>query len=239
MEKEKDPDQSLTDLLKPDPRFNVKPDDPFFKFVDERMRTFKPYFNIKPAEEERLEVANKDTDIITLNVGGRVFQTYRETACRSPVLARIVDPDAYGWSQDVKKDDKGHPFIDRCPDTFVHVLRLLREPSYQFPPFLESELLYYGIGSNEEGENERKVILQVDGASEDGRRREEVRSNLLEDLFPKLPEMNENLASLYSEMGLSAPVLNLVAYSLGPSDLKSTAWRANDDVHRRFDVGRI
>jgi len=212
MENDKNPDQSLTDLCKPGHQFNVKADDPWIKFVEDRMRNFKPYFNIKPAEEERREVLNKDTDIVTLNVGGRLFQTYRETACRSPVLARIVDPAAYGWSHDVKRDDKGYPFIDRCPDIFVHVLRLLRDPSYQFPPFLESELLFYGIESTDEGEKEREVILQVDGASEDGSRREEVRSQSLADLFPKLPVMNKNLESVYSEIISSSPLLNLVAY---------------------------
>ncbi len=35
-------------------QFNVKADDPWIKFVEDRMRNFKPYFNIKPAEEETI-----------------------------------------------------------------------------------------------------------------------------------------------------------------------------------------
>jgi len=74
---------------------------------------------------------------ISINVGGRIFTTSRETLAFSPYFSSLFDR----W--DTEKS--GDIFIDRDPDGFKHVLRLLREPTYNFPSKWKAELLFFGV----------------------------------------------------------------------------------------------
>ena len=64
------------------------------------------------------------SDIVILNVGGRVFTTTRETLAseQDSLLAEMLD----GRSLTAVRDQNGAYFIDRDPDTFSVVLEFLR-----------------------------------------------------------------------------------------------------------------
>lgn len=112
-------------------------------------------------------------DVVVFNVGGEKFETLRQTASLSPYLARLIDPERYGWTM-VRG---GHPeaiFIDRCPNAFREVLNYLRDPSYPFPPIYNYELAFYGLEPIEvappvKGDDylvEKEVATALDGLRE-------------------------------------------------------------------------
>lgn len=75
---------------------------------------------------------------IKLNVGGKIFETTRSTLCKSQYFDILLS----GKFNDTQKDVI---FIDRDSDIFKHVLRLLRNPLYEYPRKYNSELDYYMI----------------------------------------------------------------------------------------------
>src|SRR5690349_21275184 len=81
------------------------------------------------------------TDVVTLNVSGKRFQSTRSTLSKSPFLEALIKtlPDGNG------ADPKTIPFIDRDAKGFRHVLSLLRDPTYPFPRRLNHELAFYGL----------------------------------------------------------------------------------------------
>jgi hypothetical protein len=80
------------------------------------------------------------TDIITLNVSGTLFQTTRSTLIKSPFLEALIRDCAPNKLEPIPV-----PFIDRDAKSFRHVLSLLRDPTYPFPPNLNHELHFYGL----------------------------------------------------------------------------------------------
>lgn len=75
---------------------------------------------------------------IKLNVGGKIFETTRSTLCKSQYFDILLS----GKFNDTQKDVI---FIDRDSGIFKHVLRLLRDPLYEYPRKYNSELDYYMI----------------------------------------------------------------------------------------------
>ena len=66
-------------------------------------------------------------EVLTINVGGRLFTTTRKTLVSDPesMLAKLFDVDSkFG----VITTHEGNPFIDRSGDSFSHVLEFLRDP---------------------------------------------------------------------------------------------------------------
>jgi len=88
------------------------------------------------------------TDRVRLNVGGQRFETTRKT----------LEPSAYFtvlWKEDrFIESTEEEIFIDRDGHHFQHVLSLLRDPEYFFPPDLAYELAFYGIHFEETNDNE-------------------------------------------------------------------------------------
>lgn len=77
-------------------------------------------------------------DQITVNVGGKKFTTRRGTLVgRSKYFAAM-----FGGAFRLPEETD---LIDRCPKLFKHVLRLLRDPNYEFPPQHHNELDFYHI----------------------------------------------------------------------------------------------
>lgn len=87
---------------------------------------------------------------IKLNVGGKIFETTESTLCQSPYFEVIL----HGNFNDRNKEII---FIDRDPGIFKHVLRLLRNPSYDYPNKFVSELEYFLI-DYEKPESKRVII---------------------------------------------------------------------------------
>ena len=83
---------------------------------------------------------NTDTNIITLDVGGRIFKTTRNTLIGGSEYFRDLFEDSHNNNEPL--------FIDRSYDAFEHVLNLLRNPTYKFPDQYLEELKYFGIKSN-------------------------------------------------------------------------------------------
>jgi len=81
-------------------------------------------------------------NIIKLNVGGRIFQTTKQTLISGSEYFR----DIFENSQDADSKDSNEPlFIDRSYEAFEHVLSLLRNSKYKFPDLYNDELDYFGI----------------------------------------------------------------------------------------------
>lgn len=75
---------------------------------------------------------------VTLNVGGKIFITTKDTLNRSAYFAALL---SHKWSETCDKPI----FIDRSPTGFKHVLDFLRDNQYRVPAKYEYELIYYQI----------------------------------------------------------------------------------------------
>ncbi len=82
---------------------------------------------------------------IKLNVGGKHFETTRETL----ELSSYFD----NWEES-KEDEL---FIDRDGEIFTHVLRLLRYPEYPYPNEYVYELAFYQL----EAKNIRPSLVDI------------------------------------------------------------------------------
>jgi BTB/POZ domain/Hint-domain len=76
---------------------------------------------------------------IKLNVGGRLFETTKETLQNSEYFVSLLTR----WN-----NDEEIKFIDRSGKVFEHVLLFLQEPSYNYPDKYLFELDFYGITYN-------------------------------------------------------------------------------------------
>jgi hypothetical protein len=85
-----------------------------------------------------------EKDTIKLNVGGRHFETTRETLLNAEYFKCILEGN---WSE---SNSNKEIFIDRDSDLFSDVLKVLR--GYDVPQtyLLSQELLFYGIELNYE-----------------------------------------------------------------------------------------
>lgn len=72
---------------------------------------------------------------ITINVGGTLFTTTDFTLCNSTLFLNLKE--TYGTLENI--------FIDRDPQLFTHILRLLRNPQEKIPKECALELDYYMI----------------------------------------------------------------------------------------------
>ncbi len=94
------------------------------------------------------------SNLVRLNVGGRYFDTTKETIQKSSFLKALVENETLtGGLVD------GRHFIDRDPDAFGHILGLLRaaDPTaYVFPDEYQKDLGFYCINLEPTMESELK-----------------------------------------------------------------------------------
>jgi len=80
---------------------------------------------------------------VKLNVGGKFFETTKQTLVNSSYFKCLLDEDT--WN---KLPDKDLPLIDRSSELFEHVLCYLRNPEYPYPWQHSGELDFYGVKYN-------------------------------------------------------------------------------------------
>ena len=73
---------------------------------------------------------------ITLNVGGKKFETTHETLARIPVFKHMFE---------ACTDESPTLFLDRSPHVFKHVLAFAQDPQYSYPIEYEYELKFYCV----------------------------------------------------------------------------------------------
>jgi len=95
---------------------------------------------------------------VHLNVGGRHFETTKETLIQSPYFEALLNR----WAPDSSKEI----FLDRSGKAFEHVLSFLRNPKYNVPFPYQSELEFYGLQSHESSEMFQLRTRQVRGRGE-------------------------------------------------------------------------
>ena len=93
---------------------------------------------------------NTDTNIITLDVGGRIFKTTRQTLIGGSEYFRDLFEDSHNNNEPL--------FINRSYEAFEHVLNLLRNPTYKFPDQYLEELKYFGIAYTNSKKNQTNII---------------------------------------------------------------------------------
>jgi hypothetical protein len=74
---------------------------------------------------------------ITLNVGGKIFETTYDTIIKIPYFKNM-----FGDCGELPKEVV---FVNRPAHTFKHVLALMMDPVYPFPKKYRYELDFYGI----------------------------------------------------------------------------------------------
>jgi len=95
-------------------------------------------------ERRRKRIKRAGTDIVRLNVGGRVFTTLKETlkAVPNTLLASMFSGDFIPGAQ----DQDGCWFLDRNPEHFAHILEYLRAQIMPVPSAgLIAEARYFGL----------------------------------------------------------------------------------------------
>lgn len=85
-----------------------------------------------------------NNNIIYINVGGKHFETTKETLSFCPYFQGIIN---FSGSLNCTKETPH--FIDRDPKIFRHVLNLLRNPDYGYPIKYLDELEFYGFNIKE------------------------------------------------------------------------------------------
>ncbi|KAK7201004.1 BTB/POZ domain containing protein [Novymonas esmeraldas] len=77
----------------------------------------------RSALEARDAAATPLDRVVVLNVGGTMITTLHSTLCSSPSLLAQWAENNF---QEFPRDLQGHPFLDRDPENFVHILNYLR-----------------------------------------------------------------------------------------------------------------
>ena len=77
-------------------------------------------------------------ETVKINVGGKIFETTRQTLANS----------SYFSSYFSRWNNGNIIFVDRSYERFEHVLAFLRNPNYDFPLQFKEELDFYGISNN-------------------------------------------------------------------------------------------
>ncbi len=105
-----------------------------------------------PGAEKQTRVAATPMDVITLNVGGRLFTTIRATLCQidGSLLASMFSG-RWGESS-LNRDEKNHVFLDMDPDCFEFIMKWLRilriDPGTEFPTIPDKMAIEMGKWRN-------------------------------------------------------------------------------------------
>lgn len=108
---------------------------------------FPPFRSLVGSNMKRTCDGQMRAAIIRLNVGGRYFDTTKETLSMSSFFDALL-----GGRMGHSVDDQGRLFIDRSPDLFMHILQFMRTtqcPNQQFVRKHKQALLeecdYFGL----------------------------------------------------------------------------------------------
>lgn len=83
-----------------------------------------------------------EKNIVYLDVGGKIFKTYRATlTCYSDFFRAMFE---HAWKNNGENEEDAI-FIDRDPNSFRELLNWLRNPNKPLPPNIYYELDYFGI----------------------------------------------------------------------------------------------
>lgn len=79
-----------------------------------------------------LEPRTRQSDVVTINVGGQLYTVKRETlcVCRGSFLSELFSGK---WEQELQRDSKGNPFLDVDPSIFEIILAWLRDCKIETP----------------------------------------------------------------------------------------------------------
>lgn len=93
------------------------------------------------------------TQPITLNVGGVIYQTSKETISRCHLLTKIVE-----------NTTEGEIFIDRDGQHFRHILNFLRNPDYKIPIKAKHEVEFFCLENvkYEKQSKKEKLLASID-----------------------------------------------------------------------------
>lgn len=91
---------------------------------------------------------------VKLNIGGTMFETTIGTLTNISVYFQGLFNGKFKGYFDEKGNQSEIIFIDRDPDIFCEVLRLMRNPQYTFPSKYVSELEFYGISYSRENDKD-------------------------------------------------------------------------------------
>lgn len=122
------------------------------------------YFGLVLDETELSRHDPTQSEVLNLNVGGRIFSTSRETLSKSAALRSLLEKMD---RNEAPLDNAGRPFVDRDPDTFEVILRLLQGytqlgasggSAWKKLDLLKQDVVFYGL--------ERLVVVLPDDETE-------------------------------------------------------------------------
>mmetsp|Transcript_4844 Transcript_4844/g.5247 ORF Transcript_4844/g.5247 Transcript_4844/m.5247 type:complete len:278 (+) Transcript_4844:61-894(+) len=102
---------------------------------------------VQKATNQRQKYNEEPCEVVTLNVGGVLYQTTTDTLCSIP--GTMLEA-MFSGRHAIYKDKEGHYFLDRDGPTFRHILNWLRTRSLpSFPKDVQEQLAveadYFGI----------------------------------------------------------------------------------------------
>uniref|UniRef100_A0A7S2PBS9 BTB domain-containing protein n=1 Tax=Skeletonema marinoi TaxID=267567 RepID=A0A7S2PBS9_9STRA len=142
----------------------VLPEDMFLLDLD--------FYGIEPTEDSVrsanfLKEKNTPTDLVTFDVGGRIFKTKESvTKTRSKYMPNDETEMERLVAKWQKSDTTQPLFIDRDPDVFAQILNYLRFGKVTLPPNIPEDVFYedlgYFIGLTRDTENVTLSVQRVD-----------------------------------------------------------------------------
>jgi hypothetical protein len=95
-------------------------------------------------------------DAITVNVGGKIFQTSKRTLEQAEYFKNLFE-----MGENLRVPVNDTIFVDRDPDGFKYVLNFLRDVHYKVPYQYEYELKFYLVEYNSENLTKMPLVTTV------------------------------------------------------------------------------
>eukprot|EP00984_Skeletonema_dohrnii_P030832 scaffold22661_cov157-Skeletonema_dohrnii-CCMP3373.AAC.2 len=129
------------------------------------------FYGIEPTEDSvrsanLLKMKNTPTDLVTFDVGGRIFKTKESVTKTRSTLIPNDETEMERLVAEWQKNDTTQPlFIDRDPDVFAQILNYLRFGKVTLPPNIPEDVFYedlgYFIGLTRDTENVTLAVQRV------------------------------------------------------------------------------
>lgn len=110
------------------------------------------FYGIEPTEDSVrsanfLKKKNTPTDLVTFDVGGRIFKTKESVTKTRSIYMPNDETEMERLVAEWKKGDTTQPlFIDRDPDVFAQILNFLRFGKVTLPPNIPGDVFYENLG---------------------------------------------------------------------------------------------